>query len=347
MKIVHFVSSLQIGGAERFVIDLCQIQQKEGLKVKILNLGQSDDPLVSVCQAQDIPVETITKSSRLLKLLKNLFSTDVIHIHSPHVLKSLLLYLFLFFYKRIIYTRHGERLTNPNWKTIHRLANWTIDHVTFVSTAGLEKFKSGGYLKHTAHHVIENGVDTDIKINNYIRLPEKVRFASVGRMATLKNQISLLKALQHINSSLKSHIEVHFFGDGECEPFLRKYTNENLDIEQVIFHGVETDRNKIYESFDVLIVTSETEGLSLAIIEAMNFNHPVIASRVGGNPRLVIHEQTGFLFEYNDVETLVTLMQSFIEKPELIDIFGNQAKKHIVSHFSLQKTHKEYLKLYL
>jgi len=96
MNIIHIVTSLQIGGAERFVIDLCELQSKYNHNVQIVSFGKNDDSLNNVCMKKNIRVKQINGNFiyRNFAILKHILTTDVIHIHSPFALKAILFSLF-------------------------------------------------------------------------------------------------------------------------------------------------------------------------------------------------------------------------------------------------------------
>jgi len=141
-------------------------------------------------------------------------------------------------------------------------------------------------------------------------------------------------------------LEINFYGDGPCMAELKLFNDRNLENVAVNFHGMVQDRNVIYSSFDALIVTSETEGLSLAIIEAMAYGCVVIASNVGGNPKLVEHNTNGWLFDYNDTDSLAKYLQTLNKDRSLISSFGTEGRKKIELQFSLDNTAQKYTDIY-
>jgi glycosyltransferase involved in cell wall biosynthesis len=347
LKVVHVVASLKVGGAERFVIDLCHTQQSEGKEVGIVSLGQPGEPLESECEAQNITFYS-RRCSSILKLLQVYFllkKADVIHIHSPHSLKFLQLLLPLL-KRAIIYTRHGAApLAAEHWKKLHIKAQPYIKAATFVSQEGKDNFQGTHQWHKTPCHVIDNGVLIN-PIKTTGKLSEKLRIGSVGRMIPLKNQLGLLKALALLPEAVQNNIEVHFFGDGDCLEPLKTFDRESLSGSKVNFHGMVNDRELIYSSFDLLVVTSETEGLSMVIIEAMANQIPVIATDVGGNPKLVIPDNTGWLFDYNDDEKLAEIIARIaVDKSVLVEL-GQEAFHYISTNFSIQTSANKYSKLY-
>ncbi|WP_206483087.1 glycosyltransferase family 4 protein [Thalassotalea sp. G2M2-11] len=348
-KVLHVVSSLEVGGAERFVIDLCQVQREKGEKVAILTFGSQQDPLVSECKKNDIEVFFVSgsRTKKWQMALKVINKFTIIHFHSPYPLKFLLPCLPIYFFKKVIYTRHGaDPLSGFMWGIVHKIANYFVDHVTFVSQEGADVFEnSHGWLRKTKH-VIDNGVNFS-KITIHRETSDCLRLGSVGRMVPLKNQISLLKAVSYLPSEYKKKVLIHFYGDGPCLAELQQFVDENDLSEQVVFHGMVSDRSTIYNSFDVLVVTSETEGLSLAIIEAMAYSCAIIATHVGGNPKLVSHQKNGYLFEYDDDKALSGYIKTLQNNVALNEQFAQESREKVAQQFSLDECAKKYQQLYL
>lgn len=347
LKVAHIVGSLNIGGAERFVIDLCETQKNNDIQPIIISLGTPGEALEQECEKLNTPVFSF-KNTLVLKLIRvflQLKKCDVVHIHSPHALKFVYPILSLLSVK-IIYTRHGAApLTATHWVNLHKKANKYIDAITFVSQEGLENFHRVHQWDSVPNYVIDNGVlikPVDKKLSKQARF----KIGSVGRMIPLKNQISLLRAVTLLPKSLQEQLEVHFFGDGGCLKLLQAYDTEQNWQTKVVFHGMVNDRNIIYSSFDLLAVTSETEGLSMVIIEAMANKIPVVATNVGGNPKLVIDDTTGYLFDYNDDDKLAQLLSNFLENQQSFIDLGEQAFAYIQENFSLDSTAKKYAQLY-
>lgn len=345
IKVAHIVGSLNIGGAERFVIDLCSVQKQLDMKPAIISLGNPDEPLVSECKVKKIPVASYGGGSliKIFRVFLVLLKFDVIHIHSPHALKFLNLVL-PFLNKKIIYTRHGAApLTAKHWLDLHIKANKYVDAITFVSQEGLDNFQAKHKWHNTPSLVIDNGVLISPVAK---KQSENLRIGSVGRMIPLKHQINLLNAVQRLPVKSQSNINLHFFGDGECLNLLKQFHQTHITNVEANFHGMISDREFIYSNIDVLVVTSETEGLSMVIIEAMANRIPVIATDVGGNPKLVINEQTGWLFNYNDDEKLSEHIQCFIDNPQLVIEYGDNAFEYISANFSIESSAKKYVQLY-
>ncbi|MEW9798971.1 glycosyltransferase family 4 protein [Alteromonas sp. CYL-A6] len=349
-KIIHIVSSLKVGGAERFVIDLCQIQQKEGHKPAIFSLGASDDELVTESRSKNIPTYTVSRKRgwRFLKAYYLLRRASVIHVHSPHALKLLSPLLPLLSSRKIIYTRHGARsLSSKRWKMLHQFSRSYVSAVTFVSEEGRDIFVSEHKWTGMPVEVIDNGIDTDaMKSREAVRQTGRLRIGSVGRMVALKGQIHLLETLAAMSPDQRTGFDIHFYGDGPCREELTAYATQNLPDVPVTFHGMVSDREQIYNNIDVLCVTSETEGLSLAMIEAMSFERALLATNVGGNPRLVEPDINGILFEYGDKHALADALLKMAADRRRTMQMGQAGRQKVISQFSLRATSDRFEALY-
>jgi len=357
-SVFHVVSSLNLGGAERFVLDLCIAQRNNTWSPQIISFGDTSDVLVKEAISLDIPLtiidKNLTKKHRLIGIIKLCLSQkrSVLHIHSPAALKQISPFLFLSQLKRhtVIYTRHGcAPLAAIKWRFIHQIARPFINKVTFVSDAGLEAFRIHYPWNNSKLQVIENGVLIPSEHPNP-SLPFKTnrpfRLGSVGRIVPLKGQINLLRALAEIKSRQQHTPEVHFFGSGPEQDTLRDFVKEKQLDPWVFFHGTVMNRDEVYDSIDLLVVCSETEGLSLAIMESMARGIPVIATEVGGNPQLVKPEETGLLVPFNATTPLVKAISRVMGDPDMYKALAEKSRHFLRSKYSLDTTAQLYLKTY-
>lgn len=351
-RILHVLSSLRLGGAERITIELAKLQRREGYDAQILSLGASEDFLVAVANQGGIPLQVSEKSqgrfSRYQEIRKLTDGLDVLHLHSPYALKFLGPLLPFLKVRKIVYTRHGlEALDKARWKLTHFLSRPFIHQTTFVAQSGYDVFLANQHWNEERMRVISNGVFTPDSYQCSTAVP--VRFGSVGRMVPVKAQWDLLEAVDRLSRILgpefANKFELKFFGSGPLEGQLREQA-EGLSLDNIAFCGEEPDIEKIYEQIDVIVVSSESEGLSMVIMEGMARGRPAIATDVGGNSTLVKQKETGLLVPYKEPEKLAQAMQQFINKPDLVERYGSNARKLIEQEYSLQNAHRAYLACY-
>jgi len=347
-KVCHLLSSLKIGGAERFVIDLSLEQLKLGYEVTIISFGSTNDDLYNVAVKANINVIIFNKKwwSKNITFLRLLKKFNILHLHSPVILKVMLLTIPFLNKQKTIYTRHGEGLyKEPIWKLVHKLAKPFISAVTFVSKNGQCVFRNIHGWNNTKQQVIENGISVSKK--KLIKSDLKIlRIGSVGRMVPLKSQTDLIKAWAELPEKIRTNVELHLIGDGECRASLEQQVTQLKAQDSIFFHGFLSERFEILSLFDLLVVNSESEGLSIAILEAMSQAKAVIATNVGGNPQLVKQNVTGLLYEYGNIKQLTNAIKSYHYNTELLYSHGINAQNHIKENYSLNKTAREYDAIY-
>ena len=87
---------------------------------------------------------------------------------------------------------------------------------------------------------------------------------------------------------------------------------------------------------DIFAITSRLEGMPLAVLEAWAAGRPVIASRVGGIPKLITQGQTGLLFDSGDEAALTEAMRRLLASPDDARRLGDAGRECVRSRFDLQ-----------
>jgi len=341
VRILHVVSSLNVGGAERFVIDLAT-EQKENLNcdVTVLSMGQQGEPLESEVNKFGIKLLHATKITTIRHILE---ATDIVHVHSSYCLLRILLAA-LFKPVKVVYTRHNERVHKSfKWRVIYLLAKLTIHKMIFVA----EKARTN-YLKiypsfeHKSQTIL-NGV---LPMSLTKERSDYFRLSHVGRFVPLKAQHYLIEAVALLPKDTQKKILLSFFGTGELIENNKVLAKKIIPDVKIDFKGFVTNRDEIYQHTDVLVVTSETEGLSLAILEALASGTPTIASDVGGNPELVQHGYNGLLYDYGDAKTLAKYINDVFNNAELYQEFSEKSLEIFKDGFSMKKCAQCYNLIY-
>ena len=347
--VIHAVSSLQIGGAERLVLDLATVQRRQGLAPTILNFGSNEDPLCAEAQRLGIGLTSLRGiGSRYAKMAAiartlNAGGPAALHIHSPWCLPWLAL-LLPFFKGKVVYTRHGSHAYNSiAWKLLHRWTHAHVDQLTFVSAQAQEVHLSVYGAKSIPHAVMELGVDIPPRRGRYSAPAAPVRIGCVGRLVEVKGQSILLEAMGRLRSAVPR--ELHLFGNGPDRAKLEALA-QRVDCDRIHFHGTVLEREEIYRDLDILAVASRMEGLSLAIMEAMAREIAVLATDVGGNSRLVVDGTTGLLVSYGDTAALARALDRMLDDARLRAQLARAGRSLVESAFSLEKSAARLLPIY-
>jgi glycosyltransferase involved in cell wall biosynthesis len=113
-----------------------------------------------------------------------------------------------------------------------------------------------------------------------------------------------------------------------------------------VFTGARDDMPGVYASLDVLVLPSLVESMPMCLLEALAAGTPVVATRVGTVPELVIPDVTGLLIEPGDVSALAAAILRLLRDPELARSLGKAGQAHAVQHFSAEATAETYSGLY-
>lgn len=255
----------------------------------------------------------------------------------------------------LVATVHGK---NYFWeKYRRRLAyRWVSRRTTMIAVSqNLKEFiveKVG--ISPDRLRVIYNGVDalpqceeSDIvACLKELGLPQTDRVVGVvGNLYPVKGHQYLIDAIPSILSACPNTSFV-FAGRGELEAELKDQVHRLGLDDQVHFLGLRQDIHRILALLDLFVLPSLSEGLSMAILEAMIAGKPVVATRVGGNPELVLDGETGFLVPPRNSEALASRVTTLLVNREQALQFAQRAKRRAESQFSLETMVKTYQALY-
>lgn len=322
MKILHIINSMRMGGAESLLVELAPIQKKMGIEVSILELQEADNKaLIKKLEVEGINVKSISKKRSVRNPL-NIFSiipylkkNDIVHVHLfPANYWTAIAKILSFCKTPIITTEHSTNNKRRNifiFKYIDTFIYKRYKKVIACSDKALDTFR----LRYPNIRCISisNGVDVskykDAKPYSKIELinVSKDIFVTtmVARFNYPKRQDTLVEAI----SLLPERFHAIFVG-GKCDDEgLIKTLNltKKLNVEyRCHFLYIRTDVPRILKSSDVILMSSEYEGLSLSSIEGMASGHPFIASNVNGLREVV--EDAGLLFECGNAKELANLL---------------------------------------
>jgi glycosyltransferase involved in cell wall biosynthesis len=135
-------------------------------------------------------------------------------------------------------------------------------------------------------------------------------------------------------------------GRGKEEAALREKAVA-LGVEPfVIFAGYRKDIDRYYAIMDVSALTSFSEGLSITLLESMRCGVPVVATRVGGNPELVVDGVTGYLVPSGDVTAFASRTTELLLDKDLRKRMGEAGRRRVERHFQLQDVASRYQEVY-
>ncbi|HND14067.1 MAG TPA: glycosyltransferase, partial [Pseudomonadales bacterium] len=181
-------------------------------------------------------------------------------------------------------------------------------------------------------------------------LPEDaVVIGTVGRLAEVKNQLSLLRAVHRIlqaRPELASQLRLVIVGDGPLAARIAQAVTE-LGLDALVWlPGDRHDIPELLQCMDLFVLPSLGEGISNTVLEAMASGLPVIATDVGGNPELVRDGWNGRLVRVADDAALATAIGELVERKDDRPVMGAHALEWVRSSFDWGRAVADYLAVY-
>lgn len=171
-------------------------------------------------------------------------------------------------------------------------------------------------------------------------------FSMVGRLAAKKNHYRAIKAFAEL-SRRSDKVRLLIYGDGPERGRLEELIKEHQLQEKVFLKGHTSQVPEVLKHSDAFLFPSLHEGLPLALMEAMAAACPVITSQVGGMKEVVSDEQLGFTVDPASVDSIAHAMKKALENdPGKNRIIAENAKQHIIKHFSAARMADDYETLY-
>ena len=160
-----------------------------------------------------------------------------------------------------------------------------------------------------------------------------ILIANIGRLSPEKGQEIFLKAAKEL---LENHDSLFFLliGIGPEQGKLERLCDDLGIREHVIFCGYRDDMVNIYNSLDLVVQSSSTEGMPNVILESLLMETPVVATSVGGTSEIIQHKQTGLLIESENLQQLVGGISDFIARPEMHSEMSTKGRKYVMENFN-------------
>src|SRR6185437_440254 len=304
VKILHVTAPAPVGGLERVVLGLTSGLKQAGHEPRvaaILDPGVTDHPLVRALETAGVPVHPVHVAGRQygmersrIEEIGKVHGVEVMHTHGYHpdvidgpVARRLGI--------PVVSTVHG--FTGGGWR--NRLYEWMqirayrrFGGVVAVSLPIVDRLTKGGVPAARIHHLPNAWVEMpDARPADRTTARETLgvsrggaRIGWVGRMSLEKGPDVMIDALARLK---RSHVHLSMIGDGPALKQAQARAKE-LGVEgQVTWHGLVPDAGRLLAAFDVVVLSSRTEGTPIILFEAVAARVPVVTTAVGGIPAVV------------------------------------------------------------
>ncbi len=352
------------GGTGNHLLSMLRHWDKGTCRARIISKTPANDQVAS-----DVPVDPMSVPRRLnrypfaqIRTLAGLFAAfngrppDVVHAY----------FFWPVIYGRILKRlgRIGRLVENRedmgfNWGrheyALLRATSSLPDRVICVCDAVRQVVLDREGLDEERVVVIRNGVETAAREGSRDRAARKELGLGedelvVGMVANYNRPVKgvsfFLDAIPAIVSQVPSSRFLFLGGGAKEGPALRNKARA-LGIERfVTFTGYRKDVHRLYEVMDISVLTSLSEGLSVTLLESMTHGLPVVATKVGGNPEVVVDGRTGYLVPPKDDHSLAERIVKLLRDPGLRIRMGEEGRKRVERHFQIRDVANRYLELY-
>ena len=324
MKILHVITSLYTGGAERLMVDLLPtLGNDEDFQVDLLLINGVETPFKKALKQAGIKVCALSMTNDVYNL-RNIFrfrrflahnDYDIIHTHNTAC------QLFVPIEKSL--TRNKAKLvTTEHNTTNHRRTKWWLKpldkwmyrkYAAIVCISDLTRHNLEQYLgTDWPMHTIYNGVDTKRFARPVKDISGQQDFVvtMVAAFRPQKDQDTLIRAFTH----LEPNYRLQLVGGGQRGEELKALCRELGLEDRVQFLGVRMDVPDIMEQSDVIVLSSHWEGFGLAAVEGMASGRPMVATDGDGLRDIV--GGAGVLFQPGDDQELASAIKRLCETPD-------------------------------
>lgn len=252
--------------------------------------------------------------------------------------------------KKVIYTVHGwwhieqyRGLKKYFYIILERYASKYCDHLVLLGEKDKEKAKTFKIGKEEQHIIIHNAIIPQEKagkglLRKELKLSNDLRIVgNVARLDAQKNPLRFLKIAREI-SAIKNNVVFVWIGSSVVEEGYEKeindYFNKNPQLkEKVFFIPFRKDAPILMADFDVFLLTSDSEGMPLVVIEALQQGVPVVSTDVGCVSEVIGKENTG-----DSVKQLTKLVLNALNSRKNVSYKADiNYRKFINSYYDLYK----------
>lgn len=352
MRVVQIIDSLEAGGAERMAVSYANAlaqkkdfsglvaTRKEGALLNQINDGVS---YLFLKKKSALDLKSVFRLKSFVK--KN--QIEIIHAHGTSFFLAFLLKLTQPSIKLIWHDHYGDseflskrpmlglKMAIPFFDGIiavnQKLKVWAEKELNFNNTIYLPNFPSK---------------ETEIPDHTVLKGIEGKRIVCLANLRVQKNHFLLLEVAKRIKESHPEwsfHLVGKDFRDDYSEQIRRLIIE--FDLENTVFlYGSKQDVKNILDQSTIAILTSQSEGLPVALLEYGWHKKPVVVTQVGEISLLIKNGVNGFIVDSKDVNSFNDSLVELIGNEMLRSDFGNALYQIVIENYSEETVMKQYLK---
>jgi glycosyltransferase involved in cell wall biosynthesis len=360
VDVLYLIGQLSVGGTERQLLLLIKYLDRTKFRPSVICLSEQA-PLATALEELDCPTFVLSRSThgRMRTLVQACHLTRQMR---PRVLHSFgyasRAGLVAATLSRTPFKVLSIRL-DPQWASrwnwiFYRFAVSWADAVLANSCQAVHTLTTKGVTSEATPRVIYNGLDVD----TFDGVPGKSQVAPFtnGDREKLRPGtkticiVSNLRAPKGLDILLEAFANVQVWapdtqlwviGDGPLRSDLEARAQRLNLKDRVVFWGMREDVASLLRQVTIGVNSSRNEGLPNAIIEYMGARLPVVATKVGGTPELVVHGETGLLVPPNDPRALAEALLVVLRDPDIAHRMGQAGRRRVEELFTVERMVRE------
>lgn len=361
--LAYVVNSLHPGGTERLVVEMSLIFALEfDLQVFCLDepglwanrLRERGIPVYGLWRQPGLDAAISVKLAQYFRRQR----IQIVHAHQCTSWFYAALARLLYPTPRLLLEEHGRFFPEKeNWKRawFNRWITKPLTHrVVAVSEDIRERLRHYEGLQHQAITVIYNGVAPEPLLDTTTRTAlryewgftaENFVIGTVGRFDPIKNLPLLVNSLARTGAEAPNTRGL-LVGDGPELGAMRDLIERLCLTDRVHLTGFRDDARTLVQCMDLFVLSSFSEGTSMALLEAMAAGVPVVVTAVGGNPEVVIEGKTGWVVPSNSMEALTAAMLEAVNHPRKRQALAHAGQRCFEEHFTFGRMIEAYRQIY-
>jgi len=372
IRVLAIMEAAFVSGPAKNLIEFAQCARaaEEGLPaleftVVSYQRGAEDspNPFVVAARSASIAVDIVYERARfdlsVLAQLKAIVAARNPEIIQTHNVKSHFLMRVSGLWRTHCWIafQHGYTATDFKMRCYNQLDRWSLRvprHVVAVCESFAAELAGRGVNRRritVRHNSIKPfprlapGVTEGIR--KTLPSPPTGILLSVGRLSGEKGHIDLIRALGLLRREWpEDEFHLLLVGEGPERSRIEAARAEEGLEDRVTLTGLQRDVGPYYGIADVVVIPSHSEGSPNALLEAMIAGTPVVATRAGGIPEIVVHEETAILVGIRDAEGLATAIHRLLHDPEKRRRLGEKAKMVARTEYSPEAYRQSLGRLY-
>ena len=356
MRVLHVIARLNFGGTARYITRLAEELPKHEVETFIatgyVQGSEQEDPSVKNLKVIRIPslgrqinpIKDHFAFKQLIEVIKEV-KPDILHTHTFKAgyigrIKTKEINRAAGKEVRFVHTFHGHLFDDPEFSGLKSLIITSFERRFAMRTDAVVTVGA-----QVAKELLEREIGQPEQFTNIppgvepLTLPKakprtKVTIGWIARVTGVKNPLRALEL-----AKLFPDAQFLIAGGGDMLDQVKAQSPKNAKVLGW------TDAAKLFAASDIILSTSENEGMPIALIEAQLASKPVVATNVGGVAEVVINNKTGFVTRKN-TEDLAKALEKLIHSKPLRTTQGKAAKAHATKAFSVEMMIKAHVSLY-